>query len=141
MADDTLTPVQVVSAIFANLNAYTDLTDLVGGDIGEENFMEFAFDYPAVRVGINEAPFSQANSNCAGKWIDLSFSVFVFTEGESSRDCQVLQGLIARRFQDRVLSSADFRSLLLKTTYIPVLPHDVNAWRGEVLVTGQVRQT
>lgn len=139
MTATTMTTVDVVSAIIANLKAYAALVAIVSQDIREANWMGDSFAYPCVRVDLTKLNNSEdSNGNCVDNWFDMQFSVYIFSEGKSSLQCQTLMGLIGQRFQNEIISSADIKSFPLRVIYNPVITDGESMWRGEVSVYGKV---
>jgi hypothetical protein len=145
MTSTTLGNYDMTSAILANLIADTTLSAaLVAGgsssdEIREVRWMGDEFVYPAVRFELNEFPVDEMDGNCHGRWFRVSFSVYIYSEDTSSKECQTLMRLVRRRFQNRKISSATLESMSLDTSEMPVVPDRPNVWRGEVVITGMIK--
>lgn len=141
MTSGTLSPYDVQVAFISKLKGDANLVAAVTAkEIKEANWGGDEFVYPAVRVDNNPMQFADNNGNCFGEWFDINVSVFVFTEGTSSRECSINMGLIGKLLGRNVISSAVLRSQPLSITYIPPIPDGMNKWRGEVVVLGTVKE-
>ena len=140
MTSGTLDPNDVQRAFITKLKAHVPLTDLVGVEIREANWMENEFTYPSVRVDNNAMGFMAQNGNCYGQWFDISVSVFVFTESTSSKACGDMCGLVGKLFGLSTVLNARLQSQPLDIQYTPPIPMGDTFWRGEVIVTGRVKE-
>lgn len=144
MTATSLTPVDLVEALITKLTGdATLLATLPGGtsdEIREEHWQGTDFAYPNVRLGVNFMNTNAINGQCHGQWFDFSASAYVFSEGESSKECQTIMGVIGRLFLLATVSSAALRTQPLDVDYVPPIAEDIKLWRGEVLITGRVKE-
>lgn len=141
MTTTTLIPVDLSDALVAALKADATLVTQVGEEIREESWMGDDFVYPAVRVDVNTMPIGATNGVCHGEWFDFNVSVYVFTNQPSSRVNQQIMGTIGRLFQNNTISTAGvLKSQPLNVDHILPIAIGQNFWRGEVLLTGQMKE-
>jgi len=140
MTATTLTIEQLSDAVIAFLKADVAIVAVVGDEIREANWMGSDFTYPALRVDTSRMSAQILNGNCEGEWFLITFSVYIFSEGRSSKAGQNLAGLVGRRFQNNRLITADFRSQPLNIDYNSPVTDGKTHWRGEVIVTGRLKE-
>lgn len=135
-----LTPAEISAPLIADLKADATLVTAVGAEIREDQWQGDDFVYPSVRVGGNQYPLHPTDGNCFGQWINISLSIFVFTEGLSSLLNQQIMGMVGEALQGSQLNTAALSSLALRVDYVPPIAFIFHAWRGEVLISGRVKE-
>lgn len=141
MTATTLSPHEVSKAViaFAKADATLSADFSTGAEIRRANWLSDQFHYPSLRVDMQQMPEHFVNGNCKGQWFDATFSVYVYTEGTSPRQCEILMGHVGIAFQNAVIYSAAFRTQKLNITYINPVVAGVDVFRGEVVVTGRLK--
>lgn len=140
MSSGTLGPNDVQEAFVTKLKGSPVASADPNMNIKEANWMGDEFVYPAVRVDNETMPFTQLNGNCYGQWFNILVSVYVYTEGTSSMECGRIMKLIGQLFGLGFVSSSLLRSQPLKIDHIPPIPVGDTIWRGQVIVTGRVKE-
>jgi hypothetical protein len=139
MTTTTIGPDDVLEAFMTHLKADVTLIAQTT-DIREAWWQGDEFTYPNIRVQDNQIPVRRDNGNCHGQWFELNMSVYVFTQGPSSLINRQLMKLVARSLQNGTVSSAAIRTQLLDVDYIPPITVGPELWRGEVVVSGRLKE-
>lgn len=109
-------------------------------EIREYQWKSRDFLYPAIRVRvIRNLP---EDGNC--KKANISVSLLVFTEDQSSATCDEISGIIATYFKGRqyvsTFSGNDYSVSLTRVTMIPAMSLGETTWRSEVILEGYLSQ-
>lgn len=98
--------------------------------IREEHWHGAAYQYPCVRVGQPTLiPYGGRDDCCQAR---VSFRVLGFSKADSTRNAQILQGLITAALQGKQLSTAELRTTgIYASTIDPVRPTR-ESWIGNV---------
>jgi hypothetical protein len=124
----------VKEAIVTNLRAYAALTaqlpDGVQG-VREQHWRGTVFQYPNVRVELESQIDVTPNNNCTPAY--QTWSVYVFSEKQSSQEADTLAGLIVSHFKGITftVNTVKFSNVSILES-IPATPEDEHTWRAQV---------
>lgn len=126
-------PVSVQSSIISLLKGQSSVTSIVGEEIREDTWMGREFLYPSVRVAIQRiAPMTGNNGTCRNDIGDVSFTVYTFYEGTSSKNCADLTGKVANVLWNKQLAGFVTVVSVQQTEIIMPVQEGERLWRGEV---------
>lgn len=109
----------IQAAIISKLQANTALTTWLtarnaGSEIRELQYQGTTFIYPAVRAQAGAQAPDGPTSHCYTSNSEQPFTVVSYSEGDSSRECDQLAGLVNAALIDNVLVGTGFRSLRIQ---------------------------
>jgi hypothetical protein len=141
MTTTTLSPVDLASAFIANLKADAALVAAVtAAEIRSVRWQGDSFSYPNIRLDDRDMRVMEDNGNCHGQWFNIGVSIYVFTHDSPPLSCNTIMGIIGKRYQNGILDSTELRSQPLDIMYINPVAEEFNTWRGEVIVTGRIKE-
>ena len=91
--------------------------------------------YPAVRVRL----ISNRPENKQGCIQPITLGIQVYTEDASSKNCDVIAGIIAKEVHDNQFSASGFLFGMFVTDLVPAYRRDARTWMSEVLTKADVR--
>lgn len=105
----------VVAKLKANATLANWLTSLgAGSEIRENQWQGATFVYPAVRVDVGtQTPVG--DGPCYLTTSEFTFTVLSFSESDSSKEADLLAGLVNAALVGRQLSGTGFKSLVIKS--------------------------
>lgn len=107
------------AAVIAKLKANTTLTSWLtargaGSEIRENQWQGAAFVYPAVRIDVGtQTPIG--DGPCYLENSEVTFTVLSFSESDSSKEADVLAGLVNLALVGKQLSGTGVKSLVIKS--------------------------
>lgn len=112
MISPELVQAGIITKLKANTALTTWLTDRsAGSEIRENQWQGRQFVYPAIRVDLL-AQTEPGNPPCYSQAL---FNVFAFTEGDSSKDCGILAGLVNTALIRKKFSGTGYDSGLVSS--------------------------
>jgi hypothetical protein len=127
-----ISPELVQAGVVAKLKANTALiawltTYSAQNEIRENQWQGRTFVYPAVRVDL----LTQTEPGNPPCYSQVLFNVFCFTEGDSSKDCAVLAGLLDTALIRKKFSGTGFNSgLVLTLGTVPPIRTGERVWQA-----------
>jgi hypothetical protein len=118
----------IIAQLKANSALTTWLTDRsAGSEIRENQWQGRQFVYPAIRVDL--LPQTEpGNPPCYSQTL---FNVFAFTEGDSSKDCGILSGLIDAALIRKKFSGTGYGSgLVITLGAVPPIRTAERVWQA-----------
>lgn len=137
----------IQASVIARLKANTALVDWLtdrsaGNEIRESSWQGAEFVFPAVRVELGTQVPEDITSVCYLTNGTMPFTVFSFTEDDSSRNANILAGLVNQVLIGNRLSGTGFRSLLIESDGLTGAQRTVdNLWRAVGLYRAYVFET
>lgn len=130
----------VQAQIIAFLKLKPTVTSLVpAAEIREVQWQGHQFTYPNIRVAVTSlVPIG--NDDCSERNMTSYFSIFVFTEDDSSLNNMNIMSAVRNSFEKKQLTGATtFRSGLVGTvrTLSPIRD-TVRSWRGQIMFISNV---
>lgn len=108
--------------------------------VAEVNWRGDTYQYPHVRIGLENQTDATPDSDCTPVLQDWSF--YVFSEKHSSFEANDIAGLLAVYFKGRNFSSNGLRFARVQVLEnIPALQEDSNTWRAQVRCRSIVYET
>lgn len=111
----------------------------MGQEIREDNWNGTDFDYPLTRLAINNfgPAIDLTNGPCQDLMSDISFSVYVYAQGQSSKECLQILGVVANSLLRKRIETSDVTTVVAlgisQDGIIMPVPDGERLWRGEVV--------
>lgn len=143
MISNDLIQASVISKLKANSGLTDWLTDKsAGSEIRESHWQGAQFAFPAVRVELGTQVPEGPTSVCYLTNGTMPFTVYAFTEDDSSRNANILAGLVNAALIGTKLSGTGFKSLLIESDGLTGAQRTTdNLWRAVGLYRAYVYQT
>ena len=132
----------IKGALIAYLKTVTAITDELSSssEIREYQWKSRDFLYPALRVRmVRNTP---EDGDC--KKANVTISLLIFTEDQSSATADEISGIIATYFKgiqfSSTFQSVDYHFSLTRVTLVPAVSVGELTWRSEVVLEGYVSQ-
>lgn len=103
-------------------------------EIREYQWQGTDFTYPNIRLHITRNEPKNASCDVA----EIEFSVFVFSELDSSIEAERIAGIINSELHARSFSVGTTRFSLWRTNLVSAIRIDLRTWRSEVIFRGIV---
>lgn len=132
-----ISPVKIAEALINALKATTALTNLVGVEIREDEWMGKDFNYPGVRLRLTSmGPPAAHNGECRPNIAKIQFSVLCYAEGRSSKSCLELSAVVEAALKNKHIETSIIAPLSRVVIpegglVFPVMETE-NLWRSEV---------
>lgn len=107
-------------------------------EIRESQWQGTDFVYPAIRVQVAENS-PMADSACSTSIVKAS--IWVFTEDDSSFDCNDFAGIIANELHGHSFNSNSLAFASRVSKIVPARRSELRTWRSEVQISCLVSQT
>lgn len=137
----------IQAAIVAKLKANTTLTDWLtnrssSNEVREANYQGASFSYPAVRVEAGTQQPGPVNSVCYLTTGEIPFSVYCYSESDSSKQADVLAGLVNAALVGQRIQGSGFSSLIIQSDGLTHATRTAErVWRAVVLCRMQIYET
>lgn len=103
-------------------------------EIREYQWQGTDFTYPNIRLHITRNESKNASCDVA----EIEFSIFVFSELDSSIEAERIAGIINSELHARSFSVGTTRFSLWRTNLVSAIRIDLRTWRSEVIFRGIV---
>jgi len=133
----------IQAAIIAKLKELAPFGRVTSEEIREVEWQGASFSYPNIRVDLEENDFSlDEQGNCSAlQYVD--FSIYVFSEERSSKECsqiktEIQNALIGVGFSNTSLGVKFMNIRMVKGGNVPAIRQDARTWRSQVKLTSLV---
>lgn len=109
----------------------------VQDEIREDNWNGTAFKYPACRVAVEPfGPTDSINGQCHFSISDISFTVYVYTEGTSSKECAQIASVVFNALLQKKIETDEIATVVMISSTSSGLgtpvPESERAWRADL---------
>lgn len=127
----------IIDYIQANVAGFT--IPISVDEVREVYWRGTQFNYPAIRVGNVREQMNTASATC--HYYPITFSVYVFTKDESSRNCDIMGYELAQLFEKKNYTGTHIKFILLDMTSLSgATPIEDVAWVTELSVRANVQK-
>ena len=133
----------IIAHLKANSALVTWLTNLsAGNEIRETNYQGALFTYPAVRAEVGSPLPGPDTSVCYLTTGEVPFTVACFSESDSSKQADILAGLVNAALVGTRINGTGFKSLIIKSDGLTHAARTAErVWRAVVLARMQIYET
>ena len=103
-------------------------------EIKEDQWQGTTFEYPALRVNLIESKPSNQTQNCSQAAIKLQIEVF--TEDDSSRNCDRIAGIICNVLHPQQFTNQSINLALTLENLVPAKRRDEKTWEAQIKMMG-----
>lgn len=125
--------------LVADLKAFTTLTDVLASadEVREDQYQGTVFDYPAVRVAINQQIYRDNSDQC--DVARVTFSIRCFAEPASSLLADRIAGIVNDRLHKRIFRGTGYNIPRIRSRGLSSAVRTPNTlWRAEAFFEGNV---
>ncbi len=137
----------IQAGIIAHLKANSALTTWLsnlsaGSEIREANYQGTTFIYPAIRAEVGTQSPGPETSSCYLTTGETPFTVSCFSEGDSSKQADVLADLVNAALIGKRITGTGFKSLIIQSDGMTHAARSAErVWRAVVLCRMQIYET
>lgn len=133
---------EVQAAIISQLKANAPLTDIVGEEIREEQWMSPDYTYPCVRVHITRVAPIGVPGSCERTSFTAEFSITYRANAPSSRSTSTGMQTAIEAMHGEALVSAEWssRTPAILTDVIGPIPEGIDVWMSRAFFTARLQE-
>jgi hypothetical protein len=105
-------------------------------EIREVEWQGDVFAYPNIRVDLGSQVDAIAENNC--EIFNIDFSILVFSEMYSSKEANVILGVIANIMNKLSITSGGVHFVRVICTLVPAIRRDERTWRSELICRSSI---
>jgi hypothetical protein len=119
----------IIAYLKSRTNILAELSDT--DEIREDQWQGTEFSYPAIRLMLSPAkPFG---GDC---YVDITGTIYVFSENASSQQADRIAGIIANEIDGKTMTSTGVNFTLWVDQILPAVRQDLRTWRSGVMFRG-----